>query len=335
MKKIVLIIPYFGKFPNYFDLFLKSCSYNSTIDWLLITDNDFASPYSNIHVLHWTFERMKEQISEKLQVQAPIPAPYKLCDYRPAYGEIFAEYLTEYEFWGHCDIDLIYGDLERYIAEAPLGLYDRIFTFGHLTLYRNTEQVNRYYQLKGEKDTDFYYCIHFPEPMYFDEVGMNRLLEQHHIPQYHHPTFADIWPQTPYFKNRIFHNDKNYKSQQFIWQEGKVFKIWKENGAFRKQEYSYIHLQKRSFPAPERELLEEKAYAITPHGFYALGDERLKAKLKPNYRHAFTYYKKRYSNVTPKKIRRKIQLLLLNQAQAFKNTNRKGNRVDGNQRPVG
>ena len=35
MKKIIIIIPYFGEFPNYFDLWMKSVKYNSDIDFLL------------------------------------------------------------------------------------------------------------------------------------------------------------------------------------------------------------------------------------------------------------------------------------------------------------
>ena len=38
MKKIAIIVPYFGEFPNYFPLFLNSCRYNPTVDWLLVTD---------------------------------------------------------------------------------------------------------------------------------------------------------------------------------------------------------------------------------------------------------------------------------------------------------
>ena len=34
MKKIIIIIPYFGEFPNYFDLWMKSVKYNSDIDFL-------------------------------------------------------------------------------------------------------------------------------------------------------------------------------------------------------------------------------------------------------------------------------------------------------------
>ena len=315
MNKVVLIIPYFGEFPNYFDLFLKSCSYNKDIDWLFVTDNKLETSFSNIHVLHWNFEQLRQRISKVLEVNDPIPAPYKLCDYRPAYGEIFADYLKGYNFWGHCDLDLIYGDVSKYIKEAPLEEYDRIFTFGHLTLYKNTEEVNSYYKLPGEKDTDFYYCIRYPEPMYFDEVGMNRLLDQHHIPQYEHPTFADIWPQKASFKNRTFRNDQNYKNQYFIWQDGKIFKIWQKNGETKKREYSYLHLQKRTFPPHDPGLLEEPSYVITPQGFFSLKEPIPKKYTKPDYKHAFLYYKNRYTTITPKKVKRKIQLFLLNRTK--------------------
>lgn len=44
MYKIAIIIPYFGKFPEWIDLFLYSCSLNNkitnniVIDWLIFTD---------------------------------------------------------------------------------------------------------------------------------------------------------------------------------------------------------------------------------------------------------------------------------------------------------
>jgi hypothetical protein len=33
--------------------------------------------------------------------------PYKICDWKPFYGHIFREYLVAYDFWGHCDMDII------------------------------------------------------------------------------------------------------------------------------------------------------------------------------------------------------------------------------------
>ena len=43
--KIVMILPYFGKLPNYFDLWLQSAEKNSTIDWLIYTDDFTAYNY--------------------------------------------------------------------------------------------------------------------------------------------------------------------------------------------------------------------------------------------------------------------------------------------------
>lgn len=45
MYKICLIIPYFGEFKNYFQLFLNSCANNPTINWLIFTDSDQAYFY--------------------------------------------------------------------------------------------------------------------------------------------------------------------------------------------------------------------------------------------------------------------------------------------------
>ena len=38
-KKVAIIIPYFGSFPNYFDYWLKSALANKDFDFLIFTDN--------------------------------------------------------------------------------------------------------------------------------------------------------------------------------------------------------------------------------------------------------------------------------------------------------
>ena len=38
--KVVLITMYFGKLPNYFSLFLKSCEKNKDFNWLIFTDDN-------------------------------------------------------------------------------------------------------------------------------------------------------------------------------------------------------------------------------------------------------------------------------------------------------
>ena len=39
MKKVALVIPYIGNFRQDFPVFLRSCLYNTTIDFLFFVDN--------------------------------------------------------------------------------------------------------------------------------------------------------------------------------------------------------------------------------------------------------------------------------------------------------
>ena len=61
MKRCVIILPYFGKFNNYFPLFLRSCAYNKDFDWLIFTDDKTKYDYpENVFVNYVTFEKMQK-----------------------------------------------------------------------------------------------------------------------------------------------------------------------------------------------------------------------------------------------------------------------------------
>lgn len=66
MKKLI-IIPYFGKFSNYFDLYLYSISRNEDIDFLFFTDADVASypSYRNIRFVKMSWKEMQLRIQSK------------------------------------------------------------------------------------------------------------------------------------------------------------------------------------------------------------------------------------------------------------------------------
>jgi hypothetical protein len=82
-------------------------------------------------------------------------APYKLCDFKPAYGHLFEEFLTGWDYWGYIDLDVIYGDIRRFLSLARLEAYD-VFTarkeylVGHFTLFRNTPRITRLYQQSAD-----------------------------------------------------------------------------------------------------------------------------------------------------------------------------------------
>lgn len=39
MKSIALVIPYFGKFKDYYKFWLQSCANNPTVDFFIFTDD--------------------------------------------------------------------------------------------------------------------------------------------------------------------------------------------------------------------------------------------------------------------------------------------------------
>ena len=50
--KIAIIVPYFGKMPNYFQLFLNSCASNKKFDWLIFSDDKAKYDYPEKCTFH-------------------------------------------------------------------------------------------------------------------------------------------------------------------------------------------------------------------------------------------------------------------------------------------
>ena len=63
LTRIGIVLPYFGKLPNYFPLFLNSCRFNPTIDWLVYTDSDQKMDWpENVKVTKTTFDAFRSRI---------------------------------------------------------------------------------------------------------------------------------------------------------------------------------------------------------------------------------------------------------------------------------
>lgn len=74
-----------------------------------------------------TFDELKEKIQSKFGFGIKITEPHKLCDYKPAYGYIFEDYLKEADYWGHCDIDTILGNLDKFLGDLLNQNYAKLF----------------------------------------------------------------------------------------------------------------------------------------------------------------------------------------------------------------
>lgn len=76
-----------------------------------------------------------------------INLPYILVEYKPAFGHIFADYLKGYSHWGYSDLDVVFGDLNRWITDDEWNDYDivtygfgdqdKLYLRGQFTFHRN------------------------------------------------------------------------------------------------------------------------------------------------------------------------------------------------------
>ena len=90
MKRACFIIPYFGKLPNYFQLFLNSCAPNKKFDWLIITNDnrEFSYP-KNVKKIFMEWNDFKRFAQKKFKEKLALEYPKKLCDFKPTYGYLF------------------------------------------------------------------------------------------------------------------------------------------------------------------------------------------------------------------------------------------------------
>lgn len=193
MKSICYVVPYFGKLPKGFQMWLLSCSTNETIDWILYTDDKTEYNYpKNVKVKYCSYDNIKNKIQSFYDFKVSIEMPWKLCDFRPAYGEIFADDLVEYDFWGHCDMDLIWGDIRKFITDDILDKYEKIGFQGHSTLYKNTPEVNQRYKIQIDEELNYKKVFTSEKGCFFDETGMYDLYDKLNIPQYQKTNFAHL-----------------------------------------------------------------------------------------------------------------------------------------------
>lgn len=174
MHKIVLISCFLGKFPNYFPYFIKSCELNSDIDFLIFTDNSdlpFEIP-TNVFLIDFNLEKFCKLASLNLKLKVVFHNAYKMCDFKPAYGTIFGDYISKYDFWGHIDIDIIFGNIRTHISSFLLNNFDVIsvrkeYISGFFCLYRNIPKINNIYL----KSSDYQLIFESTKHFCFDECN--------------------------------------------------------------------------------------------------------------------------------------------------------------------
>ena len=261
-NKVCFIIPHFGRLQSYFQLFLKTCSYNKNFDWLLITDErtKYAFP-QNVRVVHMSYQDNASLIQSKFDFPIALHKAYKLCDFRPAYGYIYSDFLKGYSHWGHCDTDVLMGCLDNFITDRLLDKSDKMFCLGHMTIYKNTEENNRIFMNSLHGVPVFKDVLSSDVSCCFDEDWK----DDHNIYTLYRKAGKSVFTKdcslnidfgstrfvrVIYVGKEIPNNGhgfvyEKYKPAVYLWDNGHIYRYFKENNELKKEEFMYIHLQRR------------------------------------------------------------------------------------------
>lgn len=286
MKRLCFIIPYFGYFSNYFPLFLKTCYPNKNFDWLIFTDDNTSYKYpTNVHKISMTFKECQRLVQSKFNCNVKLENPYKLCDLKPMYGYIFEEYIKEYKYWGHCDTDTLMGDLDSVLTEDLLNRYDKLFCLGHMTIYRNTTENNRTFMSKHNDRYVYKDILANPSICWFDEewnndYNINRIFISHNKSLLRKDLSLNISMSHNYFHRIKYVGIENTtalygyeverkKEALYLWDNGQLYRLYMENGNLRREDFLYIHLQKRVMKM-DLSILQLDKFKIVPDEFLPL-----------------------------------------------------------------
>ena len=262
---IGIVMPYFGKLPNYFSLWLESCRYNLSVNWLLFTDDQTVYDFpANVKVHYCSFQEIVHLIQSKFEYEIALTRPYKLCDFRPAFGAIFEEYLINYDFWGYGDMDLILGNIRQFLTKEILDAHDRILTHGPLSLMRNTTRFTNLFKNEINGISRFKEVSQMATNTSFDEYGSKSfyaICTEHKVRIYkNNLCFADINSWRKHFElTGVMYLCDEKEKQQLIWEKstsssnsaflfdkGTLTRYYTRGSELCSKEYLYVHFQKRA-----------------------------------------------------------------------------------------
>jgi len=287
MSRICLIVVWMGPLPSYFPLWARTLSGNKAYDFLLVTDQpaEIQLP-SNLRVLGIGFDALRTFIASRLSMEVSLEHPYKLCDLKPAYGEIFQDYLEGYDHWGCCDMDMFFGDLDRFITPGLLDAHRKLFSRGHLTIYRNEPAVNAAYRSSGLIDHSQIFAT--PAVCLFDEwQGIHRIFEELGFGQYNEEVMGDI---KVYSSRLVCTNIPNHDPQLFVWEEGHVRQYFLKDGTVAATELAYVHFQKRKIGIVDKKVYHSRAMILNPQSVLPYDDPITAAVIRKYDRADFSHY---------------------------------------------
>jgi nitrite reductase/ring-hydroxylating ferredoxin subunit len=168
--RIAMVVPWVDELPSWVSYFVLTARRSRyLIDWLIFHES--LSPPNhlpdNVRFIDLGVGGLAQLFGLKMGVELNMPVrnasllirsmrymferwPRLVAEYKPAFGAIFEQYLTEYSHWGYCDLDMVIGNLPLFIEHSELasqdivtysfGDVDAIYLRGQWTMHRNVPE---------------------------------------------------------------------------------------------------------------------------------------------------------------------------------------------------
>lgn len=169
MNSIVLLSVYFGDLPDYFNYFIETAKTNKTIQFVIYNDRlKEEKTIDNIHLIPLSLVNLNQRLTSIFNTTVTLNSSWKINEIKPLFALLFPGKIKAYDFWGWCDIDIIWGNIRNFMTEEILEKSQVIstkpyWTAGHFTLFKNTEQLNKlalsYSELPDLLNDEKYYAF--------------------------------------------------------------------------------------------------------------------------------------------------------------------------------
>lgn len=263
MKSVVIIFPYFGTLPQQYGMWRATALRNPTVDFMFFTDADLE-PADNIIVHRMTFSIFQQLVQQTFDFPVVLDRPYKLCEYKQAYGFILHEYIQTYDYWGFGDLDLVYGDLRHFLNDDVLT-HKFILGWGHLTLLHNDPETNSYFMQQVDGFQYYKDAFTTPQITFFDEFNHKGCSDK-----WRDCRPEDCWLEEPFDNaskpKQSYHFNsltRGWKQVIFEHVDNKLYMLRFNHGQIERKESLYAHFQHRGFMKDK--VTDYSHFLVTPN----------------------------------------------------------------------
>ena len=274
MKTILIIADYFGEWPKWFGMFLKSCEFNPTIHWRIHTD--CAVPErapTNVEFVNISREAYVRRASDILGLSFGPKDMYNICDLRPTFGVLYADIIRGYDYFGWGDVDVVYGDIRKFYTDEVLShnviCSNARTCTGHFTLIRNESWLRECFK----HIPNWRQRLEDPDPHPWsdslDEAKLSGIFSPvAEVREEFGERLAGLSSLSKYWQNNYFREQWSTPFIPYPWHDGSRLhpEVWYwQNGHLRNEwdgerEFLYLHLM--NFKA--KKYVDEDLYGTAP-----------------------------------------------------------------------